>query len=298
MPRIAIIIASKGRRDDLALWLGHVRRQSLAPEVMIWSLCAVEDLPDLTDVPPHERPVVTWSGAGSCVQRNAGLAALPAGIDIVAFFDDDYVPSSRCLEGIARVFTACPELAGVTGYLLADGIHSSGISVERAMALVESHDAAWPDGLPHEPIALRRRTGLYGCNMALRATAIGDERFDEQLPLYGWQEDVDFAARVSRRGPLCATNGFAGVHRGAKGGRTSGVRLGYSQVANIIYLCRKRSFGWGFGLTQLARNMAANHLRLIRSEPWVDRRGRVRGNWLAIGDLLRGRSHPMRIVDL
>ena len=298
MPRIAIIIASKGRRDDLGLWLGHVRRQSLAPAVMIWSLCAAEDLPDLSEVPPQDRPLVTWSQAGTCAQRNAGLHALPDGIDIVAFFDDDYVPSNRCLEGMARVFAAHPEVIGVTGHLLADGIHSSGVSVDAAMALVEAYDHAHPPARPVAPITLRRRTGLYGCNMALRAAAIADDRFDEQLPLYGWQEDVDFAARISRHGPVRGTNAFAGVHRGAKGGRTSGVRFGYSQVANIVYLCRKRTMSWPFGLQLMWRNILANHGRMLWSEPWTDRKGRARGNWLAFADLLRGRLHPMRILEL
>ncbi len=294
MPRIAIIIASKGRRDDLALWLGHIRRQSLAPAVMIWSLCAKEDLPDLSDVPPREQPLVTWSKAGTCVQRNAGLDALPGGIDIVAFFDDDYVPSNRCLEGIAKVFAAHPELVGATGHLLADGIHSSGVSVDAAMTMVEAYDRAHPV----ERITLRARTGLYGCNMALRAALIGDVRFDEQLPLYGWQEDVDFATRISRLGPLRTTNAFAGVHRGAKSGRTSGVRFGYSQVANIVYLCRKRTMSWPFGLQLMWRNILANHGRMLWSEPWTDRRGRAFGNWLAFADLLRGRLHPTRILEL
>ncbi len=293
MPRIAIIIASKGRRDDLALWLGHARGQSLAPAVMIWSLCSAEDLPDLADVPPDERPLVTWSATGSCVQRNTGLGAVPPGTDIVAFFDDDYVPSARCLEGIARAFAARPDVVGVTGRMLADGINSPGIPLEQAFAMVEQYDRA----PPAEPISMRALTGLYGCNMAFRASAIGDERFDEQLPLYGWQEDVDFSERVARRGPVCHTNAFAGVHRGAKSGRTSGVRLGYSQVANILYLCRKRSIPRRFGMERLGCNLLANHARFLWSEPWVDRRGRVRGNWLALRDLLLGRLHPTRILE-
>ena len=294
MLRVAVVIASKGRPGDLALWLDHIRTQTLQPAVMIWCLSAPEDLPDMSAVAEHDRPVVVWSAAGSCVQRNAGLAALPGDIDIVAFFDDDYVPSRHCMAGIARAFAADAAVAGITGLLLADGVHSPGIPVERALALAAEHDRQ-----PQvERITLRPLVGLYGCNMAYRAAMIGNDRFDEQLPLYGWQEDVDFAARISRHGPVCATNAFAGVHRGAKGGRTSGVRLGYSQVANVLYLCRKRSFGWGFGLRLMARNLLANHLRLVWSEPWVDRRGRARGNWLALADLARGRLHPRRVVEL
>ena len=39
-------------------------------------------------------------------------------------------------------------------------------------------------------------------------------------------------------------------------------------------------------------------LRSLAPEPWVDRRGRLRGNLIAIADLLRGRMHPLRVLDL
>ena len=65
-------------------------------------------------------------------------------------------------------------------------------------------------------------------------------RFDEGLPLYGWQEDIDFAARVARQGgALARTDAFAGVHCGVKTARSRGLPIGYSQVANPLYLVRK-----------------------------------------------------------
>jgi len=44
--------------------------------------------------------------------------------------------------------------------------------------------------------------------------------------------------------------------------------------------------------------VVANHLRLLRPEPWVDRRGRARGNWLALRDALAGRLDPMRVMEI
>lgn len=296
MARVAVVIASKGRPEDLGSWLDHVRRQTLAPDIMIWAVTGEADLPlaALAALPEGERPVVRIAPLGLCRQRNAALDHVPEDCDIVAFFDDDYVPSARCLEGIATVFERFPTLVGTSGRLLADGINGPGIPMDEAMAMVAAHDRAPPAA----PLYLRRRSGLYGCNMAFRRTAMGGERFDEALPFYGWQEDVDYSARIGRVGLLAGTNGFAGVHRGAKGGRTSGVRFGYSQVANIIYLCRKGTMAWTFGGGLLLRNFLANHLRAVWSEPWTDRRGRVRGNWLAIVDLLRGRLHPGRVTAL
>jgi len=37
---------------------------------------------------------------------------------------------------------------------------------------------------------------------------------------------------------------------------------------------------------------------LRHPEPWVDRRGRVRGNLMAFRDLLRGRLDPRRILEI
>jgi len=39
-------------------------------------------------------------------------------------------------------------------------------------------------------------------------------------------------------------------------------------------------------------------VKSLRPEPWIDRPGRLRGNLIAIGDLLRGRLDPARIQDL
>jgi hypothetical protein len=41
-----------------------------------------------------------------------------------------------------------------------------------------------------------------------------------------------------------------------------------------------------------------NLARSLRPEPWVDRRGRMKGNWLALRDWLLGRMHPRNILTL
>jgi hypothetical protein len=48
----------------------------------------------------------------------------------------------------------------------------------------------------------------------------------------------------------------------------------------------------------IARNLVANAVRSLRPEPWVDRRGRLRGNVLAVADLVRGRLDPRRVLLL
>ena len=77
----------------------------------------------------------------------------------------------------------------------------------------------------------------------------------------------------------------------------SGVKFGYSQVANPIYLMRKGTMSLLFGGTRIIKNLIANMVRIWRPEAHVDRRGRLKGNGLALLDLMRGRLHPGRVLD-
>jgi GT2 family glycosyltransferase len=140
----------------------------------------------------------------------------------------------------------------------------------------------------------------YGCNMAVRlqAARIAQCRFDERLPLYGWLEDVDFSRQLARHGQIVKVSAAQGIHLGVKLGRQSGVRLGYSQIANPIYLSRKGTCPWPQALQMMSRNIAMNLARSLRPEPYIDRLGRVAGNLKAIGDLLTGRLDPQRILEL
>jgi hypothetical protein len=132
--------------------------------------------------------------------------------------------------------------------------------------------------------------------------SIHDLRFDERLVLYGWLEDKDFAAAIARRGGrLVKCAAARGVHMGVKDGRVSGDKVGYSQIVNPIYMWRKGTMSASQMANHLFRNLASNIALSARPEPFIDRRGRLRGNLLGLADVLRGRIEPERaaaIVDV
>lgn len=294
--RIAIILASKSRSDMLRRSLAFLDAQTLRPASVILSVTERADADfDIAEVlDPRIDGRVVYAPPGSCNQRNAGLDALGPDIDHVVFFDDDFFPSRYALAALARAFEAFPDVDGITGKLVADGINGPGISAaEAAEMLRQRDDAAGAADVAH-PKILRDTFGLYGCNMAYRVSALGERRFDVNLPVYGWQEDVDFAAQLPGRRVEIDT--FTGVHLGTKTGReTRGEMLGYSQVVNPFYLWRKGTLSAGFSLQLVARNLAANHLKALRSEPWIDRPGRLRGNWAGLWDIVSGRADPGRL---
>ncbi len=292
LPSVGIVVASLGRAEILGELLRDLARQTRAAKRIVLSVTTEADLPPDWNHYPNVDTIVVPKG--SCVQRNRGIDHLGQSCDIIFFCDDDYVPSKFTVERLGRLFAANPDIAGTTGHLLADGVNSAGISTASARAMLADYDLRdAPAAVPYRDLA-----GLYGCNMAFRADAIDDVRFDERLRLYGWQEDIDFSARVRTKGRIVKSFAFAGVHCGVKAGRSPGVRLGYSQVVNPVYLVRKGTMDWRYAFKIVSRNVSANHLRAFGAEPWVDRVGRVRGNWIAVIDVLRGRITPERVEAL
>jgi len=290
--RIAVGIATAGRRDVVRQTIGLLREQTRLPDLLVACPLTADKLSD-RDFPDFPFPIIVTSGpVGLCAQRNAILAKA-ADCDVIVFFDDDFLAEPHYLEELEKVFQADANIVAVTGKLLADDVTGPGLTVEQGLNILRN-DVSEGSGVL-EPVP-----GLYGCNMAFRMQYIRDNKlkFDENLPLYGWQEDIDFSLQVAPFGRLVKSDLLMGVHLGVKAGRTSGVRLGYSQIANPVYLSKKGTMSWQHARKLISRNIAANLARSLYPEPWIDRPGRLKGNLLALMDLLRGKASPARILQL
>ena len=291
MSRVAVIIATRGRAALVGRLIESLRRQT-RPAGHVFVVGSQPD--DIAGLADGDDVTARVGRLGSSPQRNDGIDLAAGRFDYLAFFDDDFVPSRFWLERMAALFDTHPDLAGLTGTVLRDGIRTPGIPIEEGEALVAARDAV----PPNDEGGLDARFGPYGCNMAFRTSAIAGLRFDERLPLYAWLEDSDFGGQVARRGATARAEALWGVHLGNKTGRERGIRLGYSQIANPCYLVRKGTVPLGASVKLMARNMAANAAKALTPEPFIDRPGRLRGNILAIGDLMRGRLRPERAAEL
>jgi hypothetical protein len=288
--RIVVAVATTGRASVVSQMLARLERLSPPPHGVVVVGAGPDDVAGLTSTLPL---TVVLSEKGLCRQRNQALRTIGDDADVVAFLDDDYVPAPGFIAGVERLFAAHPDVVVATGRVIADGINSAGIGFEMADSLIAA-DAADPNGA----LVIEPRFGAYGCNMVIRVSAVQDARFDENLPLYGWQEDIDFSGQLSRRGRVVWSNAFSGVHLGVKMGRTSGVRLGYSQVVNPLYLARKGTFPWTPALGLIGKNLVANLVKSLAPEPYVDRRGRLQGNLLAVRDVAFGKVDPTKVLRL
>jgi GT2 family glycosyltransferase len=291
--RIAVGIATAGRPAILTETLREIAKQKRLPDLVVVCPVSAQDVePDLLPTLPFPCRIVS-SAPGLTRQRNAILRAVED-YDAVVFFDDDFFPAPSYIANAEAILERDRDVVVMNGKLLDDGIHGVGITPEAARQCI----AAAP--VPIAAGGVRPDYGAYGCNMVIRLAPVRAHKpvFDEALPLYGWQEDIDFSRQMAKWGRVVRAEALTGVHLGVKRGRTSGVRFGYSQVANPVFLMRKGTVSLSFGGKTMVKNLLANVARAMRPEAHVDRAGRLKGNAMALADLVRGRMHPQRICEI
>ncbi|MGY1787292.1 glycosyltransferase family 2 protein [Geodermatophilus sp. SYSU D00698] len=283
-----MVLASAGRPELLGEVIADLQRQTVKDFTLVVSV------PDQASLPPQPLPEGTLvvHDRGLAAQRNAGLAAVPEATHVFCFDDDAVVREDFLEQGVA-FFDTHPEVVALTGRVLLDGATGDAITREAADAALAASRG--------EPLTgeWERRRELYGCNFGFRPDAVAGERFDPRLPLYSWLEDHDFARRCMRHGTVARVHDCVIVHRGVKsGGRTAHGRLGYSQVMNPAYLHHKGSFPLWLTVYETLPRVGKNAVRAVRGPEADWRRERLRGNLLAVRDVLRRRFMPERILDL
>lgn len=290
--RLTISIPTTGRRAVVGPTIRDIAEQTRLPDLLV-IVCAREGDLDPSDVAGLPFPVrVVQSEIGLTRQRNRTLEMLEPD-DILLFLDDDFVMARDYLECLERLFREQPDIVLATGTVLADGIHGPGLSHDQARKLLGSLAQPTCSG------DMATVYNGYGCNMAIRARPVVEHhlRFDPNLPFYGWLEDVDFSRQLSAYGRIVRAGTLRGIHLGTKTGRSGGLRLGYSQIANPLYLRSKRTMRGTRAFAIMARNVISNLVLSLYPEPEVDRRGRLRGNLRAMRDIVTGRLRPDRVSE-
>ncbi|MDD0838244.1 glycosyltransferase [Curvibacter sp. HBC61] len=234
------------------------------------------------------------SSKGASAQRNFGVSRAIVDANLIVFLDDDFIVDEFYFKTISELFDADADIVGVNTSLLLDGATNQGYDFNYALDRLKAHRVKTMFTGYYEV------STLYGCNMAVRADALRQFSpwFDPMLPLYSWLEDRDFSHKLKIYGRLVRTKQCLGVHLGFKQGRTSGIRYGYSQIVNPIYLYRKGSLSFSSAVSLVGRPFFMNVVRYGFPEKWIDRRGRLIGNFYAFRDILNLTLDPTKILRM
>lgn len=270
-----------------------LRRAVLPAEIVVVGACA-EDRPSPCE---SQIPVryVQSPVRSSSTQRNVGIQELSGAIEVVSILDDDCEVHDCYFEEVGRVFAEDPEVVAFSGSVRRNG----GVTREEAREILDAVEI--PEGMAGFAYLADKWPGLYGCTMNFRRRVVERELFDEELIRYALGEDTEIGFRMARHGKVGGSGRCPVVHLAHKAGRSSEVTVGYSQVANYYYFVRK---GIGYPAGKFVKeNLIGIPLANLKGIFWkgkgrvheVDRKGRLKGNLIALLDLVRGRLHPKGI---
>jgi glycosyltransferase involved in cell wall biosynthesis len=294
-PSTAIIIATKGRPQEISSLLETLALQTVLPDMIVISAC---DRNDISQSIVGARNVeVLFGPPGLAAQRNRALSLVRGKFDIVIFLDDDFIPSRYWIEHIQILLATRSDVMCVTGRVLIDGVTSKALQWSDGQSIVNKAD------LPKKMVTMndykvQDHRSPYGCNMAFRAKNIADIRFDERLVLYGWLEDRDFAFRAGTGANMIWTDAVWGVHLGTRHGRAPGLGFGYSQVVNPWYLMKKGSMTPYDVFGNILRGFAGNVWGSFFKNSYTDRCCRLKGNIIGLKDIMTGRWAPEKVTEL
>jgi GT2 family glycosyltransferase len=288
---ISIGIASAGRPGPLLNLLNYLSSVNLDyRKVIICTPLHSSDLPHLND---KNVLILKSPFSGLCYQRNIILSALKEE-DFVLFLDDDFLPRKDYIKNLTCFLKKRKEdVALVTGNVVADGVTKGGFSFEAGVGFLNNSFLNQYDSCFFQVF------NAYGCNMAVNMKMVREHnlKFDESLPLYGWLEDIEFSLQIKSYGKILKVSNLIGVHLGAKEGRQSACRLGYSQVINPFYIAAKHNLSARILLKLLGFRIFKNIFYGLFFNNEI-RRKRAKGNLLAFFHVIQGKIFPQRILDL
>lgn len=287
-----VVICSANRPNVLSELVDSlVRGQSLPPREIVVSVFNQEHVAEKTRKDSAVRVVLSGRQALS-VQRNAAVKLV--GTPYTLFLDDDVEIAPNFIESMEHLLDDVEDAVAATGFLVVDGVQGdTGLDRELARAAAVNYVRE------HDNYDCEE---AYGCNLFVRTRIFGKVLFDENLPLYGWLEDLDFSTNCRRYGRIILNAGTCVAHLGVPTGRISGLRFGYSQIVNPFYLWRKNGKPglthviFAHWLIHIARNFRRTLIKIPSDRN--DRPGRFRGNMIAVCHLLAGRVDPSYILQL
>lgn len=295
--KVAFIIATKDRPDDLRKTLQSVESQSVVPDQMIVVDASESPVEHVTrEFPGLCLDYLRHLPPSAAAQRNAGIAIVGADIDLIGFMDDDIVIEPQAVAVMLRFFEdASREVGGASFNLVNLPPHSMG-------GLKRSRFVSWLGIYSPQPggVAPSGWQGLVGTieqDLAVGWLATGavvwrkevfdNLEFDPFFEGYSYLEDLDFSYPAAQRHKLVIVAAARYCHYPSPSGRINGYRFGRIEVRNRLYFVRKHGLSvprcymallvrWGMTLLKAlgrlrrfeASRAAGNFVELMRS-PFV-----------------------------
>lgn len=242
--RLALIVATKDRPDEVHRFLRSVLAQDLKPVQVIIVDGGSNPLTGITEeFPELNINYIRKTPASLTAQRNAGIKALAEDAAIAVFFDDDIVLEEGALRNMAGFFRSASQDVGGASFNITTDRYKKPTLLERIFVVnADSPGRILRSGFQSKLCSLNETTPvqwLVGCAMAYKKNVFRDFSFDEYFSGYARYEDVDFSYRVGKRYKLFVVADAKVQHLNSLELLGFSFSLGRMEVVNRLYFTRK-----------------------------------------------------------
>jgi GT2 family glycosyltransferase len=299
--RLAYVIPTKDRRDDLRKLFLTIARQTVLPDQIVIVDASDPPIRSLVDEFP-ELPVtyVREFPPSLARQRNAGMAALRETINVAGYIDDDIELADDATERMKAFWqSAGPQVGGAAFTIVNQPRAHPVAGLLARLFLLNSRrvGTVLPSGFGAAIVPQDhniRTDWLYGGATMWRREIIATHAYDEWYLGHGYLEDLDFSYRVSRSHELWLVADAKLWHWPRATQMERNIDVGRQQIVNRIYFVRKMA---SFQPLLVAYGLLGQALRNLL-EPVKERNQagflRLWGNLLGLRDLA---VNGLRSVD-
>ena len=289
MHKLAFVVPTKDRPDDLRKMLTSLQAQTRTPDQLIVvdgsepPVRSVVDEFAATLSPDYVR-VYPPSLAQ---QRNAGMQALRADITLAGYLDDDIVLEPDAVQHMLDFWQAAAPDMGGAAFNITNNPRAGGLWLKSLLGIDHAiPGAVLPSGFPSS-IGYQSSTietdWLYGGATVWRREVIKRFPYDEWFIGTGFMEDVDYSFNVREHYRLALVGDARLAHYSYPVRPDRQFLLGKWQVVNRMHLVRKygrrglsvrRAWVASIGLTAL---YAAHAILRLDRAAWNRARGTLSG---------------------
>lgn len=244
--KLAIIIPTKDRPDEVKRFLESVREQEIKPMQIIVVDGGSEGLKDiLNSFATLNIDYVKKNPPSLTLQRNIGIKMLKEEISLVAFFDDDIILEKNSLKNMMKFWEDVPEdVGGACFNNMSQSFKKPKFFEKIFIVNAREPGRILSSGFQSLPCAVDKTMQidwLIGCAMMFRKEIFKEFMFDERFWGYAIYEDVDFSYRVGKKYKLFVVADAKVKHLSRMERIEDSFALGKMEVANRLYFVKKNS---------------------------------------------------------
>ncbi len=242
--KIAIIVPTKDRPDELRRLLGSIASQSEQPYQVIIVDGGADSVERLaSDYKSLRITYVRVIPPSLTAQRNAGIRNLKKDLSIVAFLDDDIVLEPDSILNMMNFWTLAGRDVGGAAFNLVNEIYKRPTIIERLFFVNSTRPSAIRrSGFQGKVSCVEKSIQvdwLVGCAMTFRKEIFDKHLFDEKFSGYARYEDVDFSFRVGREYKLFIVADARLRHLNSIENIDSSFAIAKMEVINRLYFVSK-----------------------------------------------------------